>query len=138
MQVSRDVTRKTSSRWILRARRSFDSSRSVSATKGDRQRQSLDYGLIAEEVAQVDPDLAVRDRNGEVENVRYSAINATLLNEFLKEHNAFLEERKKVRKLEAALATVNQQLKEQAAKIEKVSARLELTKAMPTLVRGNP
>jgi hypothetical protein len=84
---------------------------------------SLNYGLIAEEVAQVDPNLAIRDRDGQVENVRYSAINAMLLNEFLKERNAFMEEQKKVRKLEAALATVNERLKAQDAKIEKVCAR---------------
>jgi hypothetical protein len=64
------------------------------------------------------------------------AINAILLNEFLKEHDAFLEDQKKAPKLEAALAAVNQQLKEQGVKIEKVSARLEFTKAMPALVRG--
>jgi len=88
------------------------------------QRQSLDYGLISEEVAEVDPNLAIYDRNGQVENARYSAINAMLFNEFLKEHDAFLQEQKKVRKLEAALATVNQQLKEHAAKIEKISAAI--------------
>ena len=64
------------------------------------------------------------------------AINAILLNGFLKEHDAFLEDQKKAPKPEAALAAVNQQLKEQGAKIEKVSARLEFTKAMPALVRG--
>ena len=88
------------------------------------QRQSLDYGLIAEEVAEVDPNLAIRDRNGLVENARYSAINTVLLNEFLKEHDPFLQEQKKVRKLEAALATVNQQLKEHVAKMEKISAAI--------------
>jgi hypothetical protein len=66
------------------------------------------------------------------------AINAILLNEFVKEHDAFLEDQKKAPKLEAALAAVNQQLKEQGAKIEKVSACLEFTKPMPALVRGNP
>ena len=88
------------------------------------QRQSLDYGLISEEVAEVDANLVIYDRNGQVENARYSAINAMLFNEFLKEHDAFLQEQKKVRKLEAALATVNQQLKEHAAKIEKISAAI--------------
>jgi hypothetical protein len=84
--------------------------------------QSLDYGLVAEDVAEVDSNLATHDRNGQVEGVRYTAINAMLLNEFLKEHNAFLEEQKKVRKLEAALATVNERLEQQEAKIERVSA----------------
>ena len=88
------------------------------------QSQILDYGLIAEQVAQVDSKLAIRDKNGQIESVRYSAINAMLLNEFLKEHDAFLEEQKKVRKLEAAFATVNERLKEQEAKIEKVTPRI--------------
>ena len=55
------------------------------------------FGLIAEEVAKVNPDLVVRDENGEIYTVRYDAVNAMLLNEFLKEH-------KKVEELEAKLA----------------------------------
>ena len=102
------------------------------------QSRSLNYGLIAEEVAEVDPNLAVRDRNGKIDSVRYSAINALLLNEFLKEHQAFVEAQKKVQKLEAALASLNDRLNEQEGKIERVSARLELTNATPKLVRGNP
>jgi len=85
------------------------------------------FGLIAEEVAKESPDLVVRDKNGEIYTVRYDAVNAMLLNEFLKEHNAFLQEQKKVQNLEAALATVNQRLEEQGAKIEKVSARMAIT-----------
>jgi hypothetical protein len=69
--------------------------------------------------------------------VRYSAINATLLNEFLKEHKAFLEEQRKVQRLEAALATVNQRLTEQEAKIERVSAQIEMNKPAPQVVRNN-
>ena len=44
------------------------------------------FGLVAEEVAKVNPDLVVRDKNGEIYTVRYDAVNAMLLNEFLKEH----------------------------------------------------
>ena len=58
--------------------------------------QSLDYGLVAEEVAKVDPNLAIRDRNGQIESVRYSAINAMLLNEFLKEHRKNEEQEKTI------------------------------------------
>jgi hypothetical protein len=54
------------------------------------------FGLIAEEVAAVNPDLVVRDENGEIYTVRYDAVNAMLLNEFLKEHRAFLKEQRKV------------------------------------------
>ena len=62
------------------------------------QSQTLDYGLIAEEVAKVDSNLAIRDKNAQIESVRYSAINAMLLNEFLKEH----------RKVEVQQATITQ------------------------------
>src|SRR6266542_4001820 len=48
------------------------------------------FGLVAEEVAQVNPDLVVRDEKGEIYTVRYDAVNAMLLNEFLKQHKAFL------------------------------------------------
>ena len=94
------------------------------------------FGLIAEEVAAVNPDLVVRDEKGDIYTVRYDAVNAMLLNEFLKEHKAFLEERHKVQGLEAnaaeqrkaiqALATM---VKQQASQIEKVSAQLELSTA---------
>ncbi len=99
------------------------------------QSQSLDYGLIAEEVAQVDPNLAIRDRNGQIESVRYSAINAMLLNEFLKEHKALIEEQRKVQTLEVALKSVNERLREQDAKIESVSAQIELNRPAPQVVQ---
>jgi hypothetical protein len=63
--------------------------------------KALDYGLIAEEVAEIDPTLALRNAKGEIESVRYNAINIMLLNEFLKEHEAFVAEQGKVKKLEA-------------------------------------
>jgi Chaperone of endosialidase len=85
------------------------------------------FGLIAEDVAKVNPDLVVRDENGEIYTVRYEAVNAMLLNEFLKEHQ-------KVQRLEAALAAVNERLKAQDAKIDKVNAKIELTKPAPQTV----
>jgi hypothetical protein len=88
------------------------------------------YGLIAEEVAQVDPQLVVR-RDGETVTVRYEQVNAMLLNEFLKEHNAALEERRKVRELEGTVGALVATVKEQSAQIQKVSARLELNKPTP-------
>jgi endosialidase-like protein len=92
------------------------------------------FGLLAEDVAEVNPDLVVRDENGEIYTVRYDAVNAMLLNEFLKEHKAFLEEQSKVHKLEAALGAVNARLKEQEEKIEKVSHQIEVTTATPKMV----
>src|SRR5262249_2307922 len=76
------------------------------------------FGLVAEQVEKVNPELVVRDAKGHIYTVRYEAINAMLLNEFLKEHQ-------KVQKLEAALAAVNERLKEQGAKIDKVNAKVE-------------
>jgi trimeric autotransporter adhesin len=93
------------------------------------------FGLIAEEVASVNPDLVVREENGEIYTVRYEAVNAMLLNEFLKQHNAFLEEQKKVQKLEAALAAVSERLKEQDAKIERVSAGIVTNMTAPQVAR---
>ena len=95
------------------------------------------FGLIAEEVAAVNPDLVVRDEKGEIYTVRYDAVNAMLLNEFLKEHKAFVEERQKVEKLEATVATLVATVKGQAAQIQKVSAQLEASKPAPQVV-NNP
>lgn len=95
------------------------------------------FGLIAEEVAQVDPDLVVRDKNGEPWTVRYEQINAMLLNEFLKEHKKVEEQEASVSRLESKILTMTAQLKEQAAEIQKVSARLE-TSAAPHVVANKP
>jgi hypothetical protein len=100
--------------------------------------QALDYGLIAEEVGEVDPNLALRNAKGEIESVRYNAINVMLLNEFLKEHKAFVEEQDKVKKLEAGLAGLVATVKEQAAQIEKVSAQVQIRKPIQTLARNIP
>jgi hypothetical protein len=85
------------------------------------------FGLVAEEVEKVNPDLVVRDKEGKPYSVRYEAVNAMLLNEFLKEH-------KKTEKLEATVASLIATVKEQAAQIQKVSAQLELSKSAPQTV----
>ena len=106
------------------------------------QSHSLDYGLIAEEVAKVDSNLAIRDKNGQIESVRYSAINAMLLNEFLKEHTTVQEQATMIARLNSTVEkqerTAAQQakeiqaltvsLKEQASQIQKVSAQVEMSK----------
>jgi hypothetical protein len=74
-------------------------------------------GLVAEDVEKVNPDLVVRDKEGNPYSVRYDQVNAMLLNEFLKEH-------KKTEKLEATVASLIATVKEQAAQIQKVSAQL--------------
>jgi hypothetical protein len=88
------------------------------------------FGLIAEEVEKVNPDLVYHDGQGEIYTVRYDAVNAMLLNEFLKEHG-------KVEKLEAMVSSLAATVKEQAAQIQKVSARLEASKPAPQVV-NNP
>jgi hypothetical protein len=75
------------------------------------------FGLIAEQVADVNPDLVVRNSNGEIYTVRYEAVNAMLLNEFLKEH-------KKVEQLETTVTNLAEQLR-------KVSARVETNNSVP-------
>jgi hypothetical protein len=81
---------------------------------------SSQFGLIAKEVAEVNPNLVVRNQHGEIDTVGYDAVNAMLLNEFLKKHNAFVELKKEV---SARRAIVTQQ----AAQIQKVNERLEIT-----------
>jgi len=99
------------------------------------------YGLIAEEVAKVNPDLVVRDKNGDIYTVRYDAVNAMLLNEFLKEHRK-VEDLKKdfqatVAQQQKEIAALAATVKEQAAQIQKVSAQLEASKPTPQVV-NNP
>ena len=88
------------------------------------------FGLVAEEVEKVNPDLVARDDEGKPYMVRYEAVNAMLLNEFQKEH-------KKTEKLEATVASLIATVKEQAAQIQKVSAQLELTKSARQTVLNN-
>jgi len=93
-------------------------------------------GLVAEEVEKVNRDLVVRDKEGKPYSVRYDQVNAMLLNEFLKEHKAFVQEQHKVEKLEATVASLVTTVKEQAALIQKVSAQLELNKLAPQTVKN--
>jgi septal ring factor EnvC (AmiA/AmiB activator) len=99
------------------------------------------FGLIAEEVAQVNPELVVRDDNGEIYTVRYDAVNAMLLNEFLKEHRQVEEQRHRLQEQEATLAELRKEMetrfREQDSKIQKVSAQLEASKPAPQVV-NNP
>jgi trimeric autotransporter adhesin len=99
--------------------------------------QRIDYGLIAEEVAKVDPSLAVRDGQGQIESVRYTAVNAMLLNEFLKEHRKNEEQEKTIVELKSGMTALAATVKEQAAQIQKVSAQLEMGKPAPQVV-NNP
>jgi len=94
-------------------------------------------GLVAEDVEKVNPDLVVRDKERKPYSVRYDQVNAMLLNEFLKEHKLFVEEQHKVQKLEATVANLVTTVKEQAAQIQKVNARIELSQAASQTTANN-
>jgi len=96
------------------------------------------YGLIAEEVAEVDPLLVVRGRDGDITAVHYEQINSMLLNEFLKEHKKVQEQQASISQLKSEMQTRVAQLKEQAAQIQKVSAALEVNKPAPQVVANRP
>lgn len=92
-----------------------------------RYKQDIDpdrtpqFGLVAEEVEKVDPDLVVRDEEGKVMTVRYEAVNAMLLNEFLKEHH-------KVEQQARTIATLQKQVENLSAGLQKVSDKVEMAK----------
>jgi hypothetical protein len=101
------------------------------------------FGLIAEDVAKVNPNLVVRDRNGAIKTVRYEAVNAMLLNEFLKEHrtvqalkSTVARQESLIAKQEEGIAVLTAQLKEQAAQIQRVSAQLEVSRPAPQVVEN--
>ena len=89
-------------------------------------KETPQFGLIAEEVAKVNPDLVVRDENGVIYTVRYDAVNAILLNEFLKEH-------RKVRTLEDRLGQQQKRIEALTAHVRKVSERVELRAPAPQI-----
>ena len=93
-----------------------------------------EFGLIAEEVVEVNPDLVVRDKNGEIYTVRYEAVNAMLLNEFLKEHRKNEQQESKIEKQDAKIARQEKQIEALTAGLQKVSAQLELNKPAPRTV----
>jgi trimeric autotransporter adhesin len=100
------------------------------------------FGLVAEEVAKVNPDLVARDVEGKPFTVRYDEINAMLLNEFLKEHRKVAEQEATITQLKAELrATATRQQKQieaLTAGLQKVSAQLESSKPPPQVVLNNP
>ena len=113
------------------------------------------FGLVAEEVEKVNPDLVVRDENGKVSTVRYEAVNAMLLNEFLKEHRKVEEQQGTIAQLKTAVAQQQKQIARQqkafeakfaqqqqqvealTATVQKVSNQLEVNKAAQRVVASN-
>ncbi len=118
-----------------------------------RNRHELDpdgipqFGLVAEEVEKVNPDLVARDDKGKPYTVRYEAVNAMLLNEFLKERRKNEQQEAKIVQQQKQIQTLTDALKEQAAQIQRVSAELaaaspsrgglEARKSSPQIVLNN-
>jgi hypothetical protein len=97
-----------------------------------------EFGLVAEEVADVNLDWITRNPQGEVSGVRYETIPVLLLNEFLKEHKKVEEQQANIAELRSTVGVLTAQLKEQAAQIQKVSAQLEASKPASQLVANKP
>jgi hypothetical protein len=106
------------------------------------------FGLVAEEVEKVNPDLVVRDAEGKVFTVRYEAVNAMLLNEFLKQHRAFLKEQRKIEEQEVTISQLNkdfqmtvahqqEQIEALTAGLQRVSAQVEMSRPAPQMVLNN-
>jgi hypothetical protein len=106
------------------------------------------FGLIAEEVAKADPDLVVRDDDGEIYTVRYEAVNAMLLNEFLKEHKKVEEQDNKLQKQGATIAQQQKDFKDKftqqqkqiealTASVQRVSDKVELSQSASQIVAKN-
>ena len=106
------------------------------------------FGLIAEEVATVNPNLIVRDKNGDVYTVRYDAVNAMLLNEFLKEHQKVEDQDRTLKEQQVMIAQLRKdlqatgtqqqkQIEVLTAGLQKVTAQMELSKGAPQTVSNN-
>jgi hypothetical protein len=95
------------------------------------------FGLVAEEVAKVNPDLIACDEEGRPYTVRYEAVNAMLLNEFLKEHRKIESQDKRVQELETTVAQLKSELTEQATQIQKVSVQLAVDRSAPRVVAND-
>jgi len=95
------------------------------------------FGLVAEEVEKVNPDLVARDERRRPYTVRYEAVNAMLLNEFLKEHRKVEEQDHKIQKQEATIAKQQKQIEALTTGLQKVSDQLQLNKPAPRTVVSN-
>ena len=95
------------------------------------------FGLVAEEVEKVNPDLVARDAQGKIYTVRYEAVNAMLLNEFLKEHRTVQEQKATIAQLkqdfQSRLAEQQKQIEALSAGLQKVTARIEMSKSAPQI-----
>src|SRR5262249_3870147 len=95
------------------------------------------FGLVAEQVEKVNPDLVARDEQGKPYSVRYEAVNAMLLNEFLKEHRKVQELEANAAQQQRIFAEQQKQMEALTAGLQEVSAQLELSKSAPQTVLNN-
>jgi len=110
------------------------------------------FGLIAEDVADINPDLVTRDAEGKPETVRYDSINAMLLNEFLKEHHTVQEQKATIAQLkqdfqsklaqqqkdfQTTAAHQQKQIEALSAGLQKVTAQVEMSRPAPQMVNNN-
>jgi len=95
------------------------------------------FGLVAEEVAKVNPDLVYRDNEGKIYSVRYEAVNAMLLNEFIKEHRTVEKQQATMASQEAQIKWLTETVKQQATQIQKVSAQVEMIRPTPQVVENH-
>ena len=95
------------------------------------------FGLVAEDVERVNPDLVVRDKEGKAYSVRYDQVNAMLLNEFLKEHRAFVEEQHVIAQQQKGIDVLKAELMEQRSLIQKVADRMEMNRSKPEVVAND-
>src|SRR5438067_6431827 len=102
------------------------------------------FGLVAEQVEKVNPDLVTRDPDGKAFTVRYEAVNAMLLNEFLKEHRQVQEQKATITQLksivakqEATAAHQQKEIETLTAGLQKVSAQVQMSRSAPQIVLNN-
>jgi len=96
----------------------------------DRPAGTPQFGLVAEDVDKVNPNLIVSDKEGKPYSVRYDQVNAMFLNE----DNAFVEQQRKLEQQGATIARQQKEIEALAAGLQKVSAQLELRKPAPQTV----
>lgn len=99
--------------------------------------QTLAFGLIAEEVAEVYPNLVGRNPQGDAESVRYDQINTMLLNEFIKEHRKNEQREAKIAEQEAKFARQQKQIDALTGIVQKVSPQLDLNQSTPQTVQND-
>src|SRR5438874_5698059 len=143
MRVAKQIAKRRGAKAIsaILSDRNFTYNRTIGVTF--RYKHELDpdgipqFGLVAEQVEKVNPDLVVRDADGKVNTVRYEAVNAMLLNEFLKEHRNVQELKSTVAKQESTIAQQQKQIEALTTGLQKVSDQMDLAKAAPQLVAND-